>query len=76
MGHEFHNSQIVNMGQDLRYGFETQRGKGIIPGSDGLLYKNTLAGYHHLHAAAAPDWAEQMVRLAESYRQKCKSENE
>lgn len=70
VGHEFHNSQIVNLAPDLRYGFATQRGKGIVPGADGLLYKNTLAGYHHLHAAAAPGWAEQMVRLAEQYRSK------
>ena len=70
VGHEFHNSQIVNLSPELRYGFETQRGKGIVPGSDGLIYKNTLAGYHHLHATAAPEWAEQMVRLAEQYRKK------
>ncbi len=67
VGHEFHNSQIVNMAPDLRYGFATKRGKGIVKGYDGLLYKHTLAGYHHLHAAAAPGWAEQMVHLAEQY---------
>ena len=76
VGHEFHNSQIVNMGPDLHYGFSTERGKGIVPGSDGLVYKNTLAGYHHLHAAAAPGWAEQMVCLAGEYRQKQQSEKE
>ncbi len=74
VGHEFHNSQIVNLGPDLRYGFDTQRGKGIVPGSDGLIYKNTLAGYHHLHAAAAPGWAEQMVTLADEYQQKKQAE--
>ncbi len=70
VGHEFHNSQIINMGEGLQYGFATKRGKGIVPGSDGLLYKNTLAGYHHLHAMAAPNWADQMVRLAEQYAAK------
>ena len=69
-GHEFHNSQIVNIGPDLQYGFRTQRGKGIVPGNDGFLYKNTLAGYHHLHVSAAPQWAAQMVQLGEQYRQK------
>ena len=64
----------VNLGPDLRYGFDTQRGKGIVPGSDGLVYKNTLAGYHHLHAAAAPGWAEQMVTLADEYQQKKQAE--
>ncbi len=76
VGHEFHNSQIVNMGENLRYGFATQRGKGIVSGYDGLLYKNTLAGYHHLHASAAPGWAEQMVHLAEWYQKKQQSEKE
>jgi len=45
-----------------------------VPGSDGLVYKNTLAGYHHLHAAAAPGWAEQMVTLADEYQQKKQAE--
>lgn len=71
-GHEFHNSQVVNLGPDLRYGFRTQRGKGIVPGWDGLVYQNTLAGYHHLHVSAAPQWAQQMVALASAYRQKNK----
>ncbi len=69
-GHEFHNSQVVNIGPDVRYGFRTQRGKGIVPGWDGLVYKNTLAGYHHLHVSAAPLWAQQMVALASAYGQK------
>lgn len=67
-GHEFHNSQLVNMREPMRYGFATQRGKGIIPGYDGLLYKNTLAGYHHLHSDAAPEWATRMTSLANEYR--------
>ncbi len=70
VGHEFHNSQIVNLGESLHYGFATKRGKGITAGFDGLVYKNTLAGYHHLHAMAAPGWADQMVQLAEQYHVK------
>lgn len=69
-GHEFHNSQIVNKGENLQYGFETQRGKGIVKGNDGLLYKNTVAGYHHLHVSAAPEWAERMVKMARQHREK------
>lgn len=74
-GHEFHNSKVIHIGQEMGYGFQTERGKGIVPGRDGLLYKNTLAGYHHLHVSAAPKWAEQMVLLAQAYRQKksCKT---
>ena len=68
-GHEFHNSQLVNLGETLRYGFGTERGKGIVPGFDGLIYRNTLAGYHHLHVSAAPGWAAQMVQLAWKYQE-------
>ncbi|MFR6291545.1 MAG: cobyrinate a,c-diamide synthase [Peptococcaceae bacterium] len=68
-GHEFHNSHIVNIRQDLQYGFATERGKGIVPGFDGLVYKNTLAGYHHLHSDAAPQWAESLVLKAHHYKQ-------
>ncbi len=69
-GHEFHNSQIVNIRQELQYGFATERGKGIVSGFDGLVYKNTLAGYHHLHSDAAPQWAESLVMKARQYKQK------
>ena len=67
-GHEFHNSRLVNLSEALHYGFRTERGQGIIAGADGLVYKHTLAGYHHLHVAAAPLWAGQMVQLAEKYK--------
>ncbi len=40
------------------------RGKGIANGRDGLLYKNTFAGYNHIHALAVPGWAERFVEAA------------
>ena len=69
-GHEFHNSKIVNMGLSQHYGFSTQRGKGIVSGYDGFVYRNTLAGYHHMHVSAMPAWANRMVQLAKLFQQK------
>ena len=68
IGHEFHNSRVVNMGDDLRYGFATERGKGIKPGFDAFVYKNTLAGYHHLHVYGAPGWPESFCTLARNWK--------
>ena len=70
IGHEFHNSRVVNMGDDLRYGFATERGKGIKPGADALVYKNTLAGYHHLHVYGAPKWADTFCAKARAWKEK------
>ena len=70
IGHEFHNSRVVNMGEGLQYGFATERGKCIKPGFDALVYKNTMAGYHHLHVYGAPEWADNFCRLARTWKEK------
>lgn len=67
-GHEFHNSQIVNLRGNVCYGFHTERGRGIDSGFDGLVYKNTLAGYHHLHVGTAPLWANNMIAMAKKHQ--------
>ena len=43
LGHEFHNSRIINLAEDTAFAYETKRGKGIREGADGLIYKNVLA---------------------------------
>lgn len=70
VGHEFHNSRVINLGKGLQYGFATKRGKGIQPGFDALIYKNTLAGYHHLHVYGTPEWAEHFCSLARKWKSK------
>lgn len=73
-GHEFHHSKVrIEKGdKDALYGFETTRGKGLAEmadGSlrDGLVYKNTLAGYHHFHATTSSLWAKNFVSKAEEH---------
>lgn len=60
-GHEFHNSRLVNASEGLRPLYRLARGNGISDGRDGLVYRNVLASYTHLHAAGAPGWAAGLV---------------
>lgn len=66
-GHEFHHSRIVNCQADLFTAFRLTQGNGLGGGRDGLVYRNVLASYTHLHAAGAPGWAEGLVARARAY---------
>lgn len=68
-GHEFHYSRVVRWGgHDRDLVFRMQRGVGIHADRDGILYKNVLATYTHIHALGTPDWAAGLVRNATAYR--------
>lgn len=67
-GHEFHYSRIEGYDGSLPLVFRLRKGYGIVDGWDGLLYKNTLAGYSHLHAVGNKEWARSMVCAAWRYR--------
>jgi len=69
-GHEFHHSMVVNLPETVRFGFTVERGCGIDGLVDGVIYKNTLAAYCHLHALAVPEWAPALVAKALAYRSK------
>ena len=65
-GHEFHNSKVVNLdSKNASFAYKTLRGKGIAEGFDGLVYQNTLACYHHLHASSVENWASNFVNLCQ-----------
>jgi cobyrinic acid a,c-diamide synthase len=64
-GHEFHHSRLLNMG-NLHYAYHITRGKGVDGLNDGIVYKNVLASYMHLHACGVPSWAKRFVKLAAS----------
>jgi cobyrinic acid a,c-diamide synthase len=64
-GHEFHYSNVLDWwGNEDDFVFTMKRGIGILKNKDGLLYKNVLATYTHLHALGVPFWAEAIVRNA------------
>ncbi len=68
-GHEFHYSRVKNWtGQQKDLVFQMQRGTGIHEDRDGILYKNVLATYTHIHALGNPGWAKALVRNAIEYQ--------
>ena len=68
-GHEFHYSRVKNWsGKDDDLVFRMQRGVGIHDDRDGILYKNVLATYTHIHALGNPGWARALVRKAVDYQ--------
>jgi len=68
-GHEFHNSRLVPAEDaPLRTAYALGRGVGVGGRRDGLLYKNVLASYTHLHTGGARDWAAGIVACARRQR--------
>ena len=62
-GHEFHYSKLSGL-DNLKCAYRMQRGSGLDGKKDGIIYKNVLAAYTHLHAAGVPEWANALVSLA------------
>ncbi|MFP4127776.1 MAG: cobyrinate a,c-diamide synthase [Desulfonatronovibrio sp.] len=67
-GHEFHYSRCSPVLQEQEYCFSLSRGVGITRGFDGLIFRNVVAGYMHIHAFGAGDWAANFVRAADIYK--------
>jgi cobyrinic acid a,c-diamide synthase len=67
-GHEFHYTALKNA--DIDTCLRVERGVGVGDGRDGLLYRNCLATYMHIHADGVPQWAEQFVYTAAGFRQR------
>lgn len=68
-GHEFHHSRLVNLDRGkVGAAYRVKRGYGIDGEIDGLVYKNVLAGYTHIHAVSQPHWARNLVGLAAEYK--------
>ncbi|MFZ5632347.1 MAG: cobyrinate a,c-diamide synthase [Bacillota bacterium] len=74
-GHEFHHSRVENIDEkEVSFAFRVTRGWGIDGSRDGVVYKNVLACYNHLHALAAPGWAGAVVKRALEFRARRNSE--
>jgi cobyrinic acid a,c-diamide synthase len=68
-GHEFHYSRVSKWDGDRSdLVFRMQRGAGIEKDRDGILYKNVLATYTHVHALGTPQWAGALVRNAIQFK--------
>ncbi len=68
-GHEFHYSRVSNWtGKKNDLVFHMKRGVGIAKDRDGIVYKNVLATYTHVHAVGTPEWAPALVRRATLFK--------
>ncbi|CAB1056579.1 Protein similar to cobyrinic acid a,c-diamide synthetase clustered with dissimilatory sulfite reductase [Olavius sp. associated proteobacterium Delta 1] len=68
-GHEFHYSRVSKRdSQKSDLVFRMQRGAGIENDRDGILYKNVLATYTHVHALGTPGWAPALIRNAIKFK--------
>jgi cobyrinic acid a,c-diamide synthase len=63
-GHEFHYSTLEPRGP-LRYAAVLRDAQGQDKGRDGLIFRNTLASYTHLHFANEPAAAASLVAAAQ-----------
>lgn len=69
LGHEFHYSSVIDWeGTDDNLSFSMARGTGFWEGKDGVMHKNVLATYSHIHALGTPQWAKAMVRNAIGFK--------
>jgi cobyrinic acid a,c-diamide synthase len=56
--HEFHYSKPQPAtGAEFRFAYQVLRGKGVLGQGGGLLHKNVLGTYHHVHALGLTQWA-------------------
>jgi len=68
-GHEFRYSRVEEWGgQPEQLALRMERGVGFAGGRDGLVFKNVLALYTHIHALGTPAWAPALVDRAREYR--------
>lgn len=66
-GHEFHYTKVIEGQEEVRTVFQVLRGTGCFDRRDGVIYKNVLAGYLHIHALGVPEWGERFVDAAERF---------
>lgn len=69
-GHEFHYSKAIPTKKGgVEFLFKVRRGGGVDGRRDGMLWKNLLGTYTHLHAAGCPLWAKNFYMAAKKHRQ-------
>lgn len=61
--HEFHYSELMDVPETESFAYQVIRGRGISGKTDGILYKNVLASYAHLHIMSIPNWAKDFIQF-------------
>ncbi len=67
LGHEFHYSRMTSQDPGLAWALRMERGQGMGGAADGLIYKNVWAGYTHIHALGAKQWATNFALAAQGF---------
>ena len=67
LGHEFHYSGLSTQPESINTCMSAEPGTGIGEGRDGLVYRNVLACYTHIHAGGMKKWAGAVCDQAEEY---------
>jgi len=69
-GHEFHYGRILSRKkeEEVYTACHVLRGTGMGQERDGMVRKNILAGFTHLHALGTPEWANALVAAGRRYR--------
>jgi len=68
-GHEFRYSTVLSWpGNPSDLALKMDRGVGFMDGKDGLVFKNVLALYTHIHALSTPQWAGRLVARAIDFK--------
>ena len=70
-GHEFHYSRPVEIkdNKDIKFVFELEKGNGLNGKVDGILYKNLLATYTHIHIFSVKYWAINFLKKAQEFKE-------
>jgi len=69
-GHEFHYTGLIDYRDDLDPCIKLSTGRGLGNRTDGLLYKNCMACYCHIHADGMKEWAVNFTSLAVENKKK------
>ena len=66
--HEFHYSVPQSEAEaELEFAYKIQRGIGVFGDKGGLIYRNVLGTYHHVHALGFAEWAPALIKAALKY---------
>jgi len=66
-GHEFHYTNAIP-DKNVSTAYKVLRGTGSFEKRDGIVYKNILAGYTHLHSLSSLEWAKGFVKAAIDFK--------
>lgn len=66
--HEFHYSRFESNNPELRYAYKVLRGHGIDGRQDGVIHRNLLASYAHLHHSDTHPWTSRFLQFIRSIR--------